>query len=113
MRNFETIEGVLLHEVNAHISTNYFVDYGDRATKEFILGYRALFIREPTLPFTDMTHFHFIKVINDLGKDFQYILLPDEYAPNDVRFRRTGPNGGFINIESRDVSTHPRKITVK
>lgn len=118
VRNFETIEGVLLHEVNAHISTNYFVDYGDRATKEFILGYRALFHTEPT-PFAFHGHdtfLYFIKVINDLGKDFpQYIYYyPMNMLQNDVRFRRTGPNGGFINIESRDVEYTPeRKITVK
>ncbi len=118
VRNFETIEGVLLHEVNAHISTNYFVDYGDRATKEFILGYRALFNTEPT-PFAFHGHdtfFYFIKTINDLGKDFPHYIYycPMNMLQNDIRFRRTGPNGGFINIESRDVEYTPdRKITVK
>ena len=67
VRNFETIEGVLLHEVNTHFSTNYYVDYSDKATKEFILGYRALFKTEPT-PFAFHgydTFLYFITIIND------------------------------------------------
>ena len=33
---------------------------------------------------------------------------------NDIRFRRTGPDGGFINIESRDLEFTPdKKITVR
>lgn len=118
IRNFETIEGNLLHEVNAHISTNYFVDYGDKATKEFILGYRALFKTEPT-PFAFHgydTFLYFITVINDLGKDFSNLIYycPMNMLQNDIHFRRTGPDGGFVNIESRDVEYTPdRRITVK
>ncbi len=118
VRNFETIEGILLHEVNTHISTNYFVDYGDKATKEFILGYRALFNTEPT-PFAFHgydTFLYFIRVINDLGKDFPDLIYyyPLNMLQNDIRFRRTGPDGGFINIESRDLEFTPdKKITVR
>ena len=118
IRNFETIEGALLHEVNTHISTNYFINYGDRATKEFILGYRALFNTEPT-PFAFHgydTFLYFIKVINDLGKDFPDLIYyyPMNMIQNDVRFRRTGPDGGFVNIESRDLEYTPdKRITVR
>ncbi len=118
IRNFETIEGVLLHEVNTHFSTNYYVDYKDKATKEFILGYRALFKTEPT-PFAFHgydTFLYFIKVINDLGKDFSHLIYyyPMNMLQNDIHFRRTGPNGGFVNIESRDVEYTPdKRITVK
>jgi energy-coupling factor transporter ATP-binding protein EcfA2 len=118
VRNFETIEGILLHEVNTHISTNYFVDYGDKATKEFILGYRALFNTEPT-PFAFHgydTFLYFIRVINDLGKDFPDLIYyyPLNMLQTDIRFRRTGPDGGFINIESRDLEYTPdKKITVR
>jgi LysM repeat protein len=118
VRNFETIEGILLHEVNTHISTNYFVDYGDKATKEFILGYRALFNTEPT-PFAFHgydTFLYFIRIINDLGKDFPDLIYyyPLNMLQNDIRFRRTGPDGGFINIESRDLEYTPdKKITVR
>ncbi len=118
IRNFETIEGNLLHEVNAHISTNYFVDYGDKATKEFILGYRALFKTEPT-PFAFHgydTFLYFITVINDLGKDFSNLIYycPMNMLQNDIHFRRTGPDGGFVNIDSRDLEYTPdSRITVK
>lgn len=118
VRNFETIEGVLLHEVNTHFSTNYYVDYSDKATKEFILGYRALFKTEPT-PFAFHgydTFLYFITIINDLGKDFPQLIYycPMNMLQNDIHFRRTGPNGGFVNIESRDVEYTPdRRITVR
>ncbi len=118
IRNFETIEGALLHQVNTHISTNYFVDYKEEATKDFILAYRALFNTEPT-PFAFHgydTFLYFIRVINALGKDFPHLIhyFPMHMLQNDIHFRRTGTEGGFVNIESRDVEYTPdKRITVK
>ena len=118
IRNFETIEGALLHQVNTHISTNYYVDYKEEATKDFILAYRALFNTEPT-PFAFHgydTFLYFIRVINALGKDFPHLIhyFPMHMLQNDIHFRRTGTEGGFVNIESRDVEYTPdKRITVK
>lgn len=48
IRSFETIEAENLHNVHAHISCGYFVDYNDASVKSFIKRYRALFGTEPT-----------------------------------------------------------------
>ena len=40
--------------------------------------------------------------------------FPMHMLQNDIHFRRTGTEGGFVNIESRDVEYTPEKrITVK
>ena len=36
-----------LHNINAHVTAAYFIDYEDPAVKRFILEYRALFQNEP------------------------------------------------------------------
>lgn len=48
IKNYETIEPEHLHDVNAHISCSYFIDYNNGRTKNFLMAYRALFGTEPT-----------------------------------------------------------------
>lgn len=47
VRNFENLEVELLHNCNLHICPTYSVNYSDKGTTAFLLGYRALFQCEP------------------------------------------------------------------
>ena len=48
VRNFESIDGTALHDVSAHISTAYHVNYGSPEVDRFVQAYRALFRTEPS-----------------------------------------------------------------
>jgi ABC-type branched-subunit amino acid transport system substrate-binding protein len=48
VRNFDSIDGTALHDVSAHISTAYHVNYGSPEVESFIRSYRALFRTEPS-----------------------------------------------------------------
>jgi LysM repeat protein len=48
VRNFDSIDGTALHDVSAHISTAYHVNYGSPEVDSFIHAYRALFRTEPS-----------------------------------------------------------------
>ena len=48
VRNFDSIDGTSLHDVSAHISTAYHVNYGSPEVDNFVRAYRALFRTEPS-----------------------------------------------------------------
>jgi len=48
VRNFDSIDGTVLHDVSSHISTAYHVNYGSPEVDEFVRAYRALFRTEPS-----------------------------------------------------------------
>ncbi|MBE6222895.1 MAG: LysM peptidoglycan-binding domain-containing protein [Bacteroidales bacterium] len=48
VRNFDSIDGTALHDVSAHISTAYHVNYGSPEVDSFVRSYRALFRTEPS-----------------------------------------------------------------
>ena len=48
VRNFDSIDGTSLHDVSAHISTGYHVNYGSPEVDGFVRAYRALFRTEPS-----------------------------------------------------------------
>lgn len=48
IRSFDTIEVENLHNVSAHVSLAYYIDYDNPEVQDFILKYRALFNTEPT-----------------------------------------------------------------
>ena len=48
VRNFDSIDGTVLHDISAHISTAYHVNYGSPEVDEFVRAYRALFRTEPS-----------------------------------------------------------------
>jgi ABC-type branched-subunit amino acid transport system substrate-binding protein len=48
VRNFDSIDGTALHDVSAHISTAYHVNYGSPEVDSFVRAYRALFRTEPS-----------------------------------------------------------------
>jgi len=47
VRNYENLNVELLHNANAHIATNYYVDYDSPEVRTFVYSYRALFKAEP------------------------------------------------------------------
>ncbi len=47
-RNFDSIDGTALHDLSAHISTSYHVEYGSPQVDRFVSAYRALFHTEPS-----------------------------------------------------------------
>ncbi|MBQ9194499.1 MAG: LysM peptidoglycan-binding domain-containing protein [Bacteroidales bacterium] len=47
-RNFDSIDGTALHDLSAHISTSYHVEYGSPQVDRFVSAYRALFRTEPS-----------------------------------------------------------------
>ena len=46
-RNFDSIDGTALHDLSAHISTSYHVEYGSPQVDRFVSAYRALFQDDP------------------------------------------------------------------
>ena len=48
IRSFDTIEVENLHNVSAHVSLAYYIDYETPQVQEFIMKYRALFNTEPS-----------------------------------------------------------------
>lgn len=48
VRNFDSIDGTVLHDVSSHISTAYHVNYGSPEVENFLHAYRALFRTEPS-----------------------------------------------------------------
>ncbi len=109
VRNFETIDEETLYAVNAKFSTQYFVDYGSDETKDFILKYRAMFHAEPSsYSFHGYDSFKFfLSAFKDLGSEGFMDYIPF-YKMNlmqtDVQFEKVSETGGYINIETRDVT---------
>lgn len=48
IRTYDLVEVENLHQVKAHLSCSYFIDYDNPRIKDFLLSYRALFGAEPT-----------------------------------------------------------------
>ena len=48
IRTYDQIDVEQLHKVNLHASVTYFVDYGSKEVKDFLLKYRALYNAEPS-----------------------------------------------------------------
>lgn len=72
VRTFDTIEGGAYHNVALHVSTTYYIDYGNADVKRFVQAYRALFRTEPT-PFAFQgydTARYFVSQVLRSGKDW-------------------------------------------
>ena len=48
IRTYDMVEVENLHQVQAHLSCSYYIDYDNPRMKDFLLSYRALFGAEPT-----------------------------------------------------------------
>ena len=93
-----------LHNVNAHLTSAYFIDYEDPAVRAFILAYRALFNNEPgSFAFQGYdTMRYFVTMCTKYGREW-YKKLPEyrqKGLQSDFRFTEESPR---INQAARRV----------
>lgn len=113
LRSFEGSDGIdieQMHSINTHISGGYFINYNDRAVKDFILRYRALFHTEPSqsaFQGYDLMTF-FATMAHDYGRRW-YVRSEGETftgLQSDLNLKREG-EGGFVNHGVRRVIYSP------
>ena len=108
IRNFETLDVESLHNVSAHVSCSYHVNYDSPKVKAFLPVYRALYHAEPT-PFAYQgydTAMYFIRRMAIQSED------EDDRAKglqSDFLFSEEGrePGSGYINSAVRRVIYGP------
>lgn len=103
---FNNLELEYLHNLNTHISLNYYVDNTDPLTKEFNRRYIEYFRMAPT-PYSyqgyDIFSF-FIFAITEYGKSFPLHIENKEYKLRQSTMRFISqPGGGFKNNATRDI----------
>lgn len=104
----------LLHSLEAHVTSAYFIDYENEKVKDFILGYRALFNDEPgsfAYQGYDTMHY-FLNMCGIYGRQW-YKKLPD-YSESglqaDFKFQENGSTGDINSavrriVFNKDLST--------
>ena len=111
LRSFETIDATNLYKLGLRVSTPYYVDYTNEATRDFVLKYRALYNTEPSQyafqGYDVLTYF--IATLNDLGDAFFDFVeyYPMDLLQNSIRFVRTEEEGGYLNVHTRDIEYRP------
>lgn len=116
LRSFETIDAANLYKLGLRVSTPYYVDYTQEATRDFVLKYRALYGTEPSQyafqGYDVLTYF--IATLNDLGDSFFDFVeyYPMDLLQNSIRFVRSEEEGGYVNVHTRDLEYRP-DYTVK
>lgn len=113
LRSFEGSDGIdieQLHSINTHISGGYFIDYNDKAVKDFVLKYRALYNAEPSqsaFQGYDMMYF-FATLCHEYGRKWD-VRSEGEILhglQSDLKLRQVG-RGGYINTAIRRVVYEP------
>lgn len=110
-RNYETLDPTYCHKACLHMSMPYNVDYSNDKVKSFVIRYRDLYNAEPT-PFAFQGYdiaCYFISALNDMGGDLgNYIeFYPKSMLQSEMKFRRDGRRGGFINSATKNVVFKP------
>ena len=110
-RNYETLDPAYCHKANLHLSMPYYVDYSSKKVQSFVMHYRDLYNAEPT-PFSFQGYdiaYYFITALNETGGDIEnYVeFTPKSMLQSEMKFRRSGRHGGFINIATKDVVLKP------
>lgn len=106
-KNFETIELEYFHLLNTHLSLQYYVDYNDSKTKDFVAGYWQIFKSDPT-PYSfqgyDIMTF-FLSALERYGREFPVYISQyrHQLLQSDVHFTSNPPYRGFENSATRDV----------
>ena len=100
IRSFDTIDVENLHNLNAHVSSSYHIDYSSELTKRFVLKYRALYNHEPTqyaFQGYDLATY-FIGLYTQHGKKWSKYLdiTKESLLPIAFDFRKT-ENGSYVN----------------
>ncbi len=106
IRTFETIDINFLHQLKAHITSSYFIDYNSKAVNKFILSYRALYNAEPSqfaFQGYDIMNY-FINLFATYGNDWIYHLEEEKgfYLQSNFDFYRYN-HSGYINKGIRKI----------
>lgn len=110
IRSFETIDVENLHDLNTRISTAYYIDYDNPATRNFILSYRALYNAEPSqfaFQGYDLTYY-LIKANATYGNDWMKMASHENSTMLQTDFRFTkSEDGGYTNVGVRRIVYGP------
>lgn len=106
IRSFETIEVEHFHKTSMHVSLTYYINYEDKAVKDFLLKYRALYNTEPTqfaFQGYDIGRY-FISLCQKYGKTWPEKLEANEKAMLQSTFKcmKQG-TGGYVNNGVRRI----------
>lgn len=109
--SYRTISVEDVHKINLRVVCQYFVDYKDPATLDFIHTYRALFNSEPSqFSFQGYDIAYFMgRTKNEYGRDWRNAVLtlpPMKLLQSNVMIRER-ENGGLANFGVRRVRYAP------
>ena len=111
IRSFDTIEVENLHNVSAHVSMAYYIDYDDPEVQDFIMKYRALFNTEPTqfaFQGFDAAEY-FITLCSRYGNNWYRKLGETRQSMLQSTFDfHAKENGGFVNQGIRRIVYGPK-----
>lgn len=106
-RNFEIIELSYFHDLNTHLSLQYFINYEEPKTKQFVTEFRYNFDTDPTQyafqGYDIMSYF--ISVLDTYGKRFP-VYLPrysKSLLQSNVRLEKAPNHLGFTNSGVKNI----------
>lgn len=106
VRSYENLNVELLHSANVHFTTNYQVDYNDKAVKDFVRTYRAFFRSEPnSYAFHGYdTMKYFTGICSVFGRN--WFLKLAEYPGNGLQtgFRFIETENGMENVSVKRIT---------
>ena len=112
-RTFESVDLEYFHSMNLHLSVSQYVDYLKPEVKRFLSKYRALYRAEPSA-FAYQGYdvgYYFLRALYTKGISFEHCieqgLIPTQPLQSNFRFQKTGPDGGYINTDTRIIRYLP------
>ena len=115
VRNFDSIDGTALHDVSAHISTAYHVNYGSPEVDNFVRAYRALFRTEPSqFAFQGYdTACYFVKRVASYGRAWTHKLGQERSRGLHTDFLfESDDNDNYRNVAVRRIIYQPDYTTI-
>ncbi len=106
-KNFEIIELEYFHRLNLHLSLQYFIDYNDPKTKDFVSNYWETFNTEPT-PFSFQGYdivTYFVSALSEYGREFPIYIngYSKTLLQSSVNFVNNKNRLGFENQSTSDI----------
>lgn len=100
-RKFENIEPEIFHNLETHLYSNYYIDYNNKLTKEFIFQFRQNFKAEPNLysyQAYDAFKF-FVEGYNTFGNDLIYCVnnIESSQLVSKFEFKKLSKQKGLSN----------------
>ena len=112
-RNFESVDLDYYHSMNLHLSVPNYVDYQNPEVKRFLARFRALYQAEPSAYAYQGYDVgtYFLRALYTKGPSFEYCMeegnIPASPLQSNFRFQKVGPDGGFINTDTRIIQYLP------